>query len=106
MRLTNKHRLLINGVYTITNQLRRHRPVWYNSKANKYIYFSVKGFWHVASSESYIADNDIPYAFAFAYDSVGRARCPDNIDYKIWLNEKWTGGTDLSVISSENILKF
>ena len=52
-----------------------------------------------------MADSDIPYAFANAYDNNGKARCPQNIDYKLSLNKKWTGKTDLSVISSKIILR-
>ena len=97
IRVTNKNLPFINGVYSITSQIRRQRPVWYNNEKNKFVFVSVNKKWHIANSEEYNLDTDI--SWAFANFGNGKASCPQNLDYKLWLNNKWTEGTDLSVIA-------
>ena len=86
----------INGDYSLTNQVRRHRPVWYNEKKDKYIYVTKNGYWHIASSEDYNAGLESRcWAYAKAYDNNGNLILPHY--------SKWTsGGKDISVTSSKH----
>ena len=97
IRVNNTQILHINGVYSITNQVRRQRPVWYNKIQDKYIFVSTNWNWHIATSNSYNADNKFRWAHANLYKN-GKA-CPHDRDYWLWINNKWTRGTDLSVTS-------
>ena len=86
---------LISGIYLKTNQTRRQKPVWYNSLKKTYVFFSSVNDWHIAQSKHYTADNNVCYAFADGFSKS----CPQDLDYTLWLNNKWTTGTDISVTS-------
>ena len=68
------------------------------------IFASMQEKWHISAAYDYIADNLYTRALADLYDKKGKARCPQDLEYKLWLNEKWTSETDLSVSSSMKLL--
>ena len=83
------------------NQIRRRQqPVWYNKQNNMFLFVSVLKQWHISAAYSYVLDNFYSYATANLYDNNGNARCPQDLDYKLWVNGNWDYGTDLSVTKS------
>ena len=72
--------------------------MWYNSLNDAYIFTSTQNTWHIAESENYEAVNGYSYAYS---DSIN-AKCPQDLDYKLYLIDKWTDGTDVSVASGKH----
>ena len=77
---------MINGIYSITNKIRRNRPVWYNKKIDKYIFTSGKyNTWNIGSSYNFISDNNYPHAYApLNLNTVWdwNNACPQNLNYR------------------------
>ena len=92
----------ISGFYSKTSQTRRQKPVWYNNQKDRYIYLSIVNEWHIAKSENYNADN--PYCFAYA--DGNNTSCPQDLDYKVWVINKWTSETNLLVTSGKHDFYF
>ena len=76
--------------------------MWYNKQVDKYIYVGKNYKWIIGSSQDYNSNYDSVPAWAGAdfYDSNGIKRCPQDIDYKLWVTYKFVSGTDLSVTSA------
>ena len=91
--VSSSRKLKINGFYTMTRQTRRRSPVWYNRLSDTYIFRATSNNWHITSAKRF--DAGIKKSYAFAKDQY--ARCPQDLDYKTYINGKWTHETDLSV---------
>ena len=88
----------MSGIYSKINQTRRQKPVWYNSLNDAYIFLSISNDWHISEAKHYTADN----TFCLAFADGKNARCPQDLDYTIWLNNTWIGGTGVSVTSRKH----
>ena len=63
-----------------------------------YIFLSTVNDWHIATPNSYNADN----TFCYAYADGNNTSCPQYLDYTVWFNNKWTSGTNLLVTSGKH----
>ena len=64
-----------------------------------FVYTFVNGTekWHIALSNSYTLVIDIADAQADANDENQNERCPQGLDYDVFLKNKWTNDTTMSV---------
>ena len=95
--VSSSQKLKINGFYTMTRQTRRRSPVWYNRLSDTYIFRATSNNWHITSAKRFDAKR-----FRYAVATNHYARCPQDLDYKIYIKGEWTYETDLAVASCKS----
>ena len=102
IRVFTSEKPMISGVYSKTNQIRRQKPVWYNSLKDMYIFTSTANKWSIAEPKYYNADKSLYLAVSESMNT----KCPQDLDYKLWLKEykgyKWKYGEDFSITSGKH----
>ena len=76
--------------------------MWWDSSSNNFIFRSTINKWYVTSAKNFYADN----IYCYAYSEDLNARCPQDLDYQVTLDGKWTYESDLSVTKSKHDIKW
>ena len=76
--------------------------MWWDSSSNNFIFRGTNNKWRIASDSKFYADKLTSYA----YSNDLNARCPQDLDYKVTLDGKWTYESDLSVTKSKHDIKW
>jgi len=93
--ISSKQKTTVNGIYKKTDQIRRDQSVWHSKESDRYLFVSSNLKWYITTTKDYELDNTITFAFA-PFDE----KCPQGLDYKVWLNDEWKTGTDFAVSES------